>query len=430
MITGVVLIAVVFLLDFAAPEANPPQAFSIALVLLGCTLLALAFAARHRCHKAVLAKVSLCVLSTVLLIVLGEFTFRAFRYDFDRLKQPGADLPIYYRPATVHAGEGVLRRPGPAKWSGRPISAFLRIRWGSEGRFYTNEQPLVVEYDAHGFRNSLELHDWDVVVTGDSFVELGYLPHEALFTTLAGQQLGLRVKNLGLSGTGPVSQTFYVKHYGKAASTKDAVLCFFEGNDLHDLSRELRHAESFRRTGRIHEQPGQPSLIRALFEHARLPVRSSPRHDGLRPNAVVIRDGAEWPMTVGVVPPTWERLSQRQQQMVAWAISNWAQTVRSQEMRPWVMVLPDSHRVFHGHLRFLDPNHAFTRWQPGELSPHLGKICSEFRVGFIDAYPALRREVEEGRMPYNLVGDNHFTAEGSRVVAALLAQALRREREP
>ena len=60
---------------------------------------------------------------------------------------------------------------------------------------------------------------------------------------MAGERLGVRVKNLGVSGTGGFSHAAYLKHYGVAPSTSDAVLVFFEGNDLKDLVRELNGVE-------------------------------------------------------------------------------------------------------------------------------------------------------------------------------------------
>lgn len=204
-------------------------------------------------------------LSTAFLLAICEVAFRAVGFDFEHLNDPGDELPIYYRTPTLHAGEGIFRRPGPASWRGKPLSEFLRIRWGSEST-YADEKPVVIQYDALGFRNPAALTDWEIVVAGDSFVELGFLPYEELFTTIAARRLGVRIKNLGVSGTGPLSQMFYVQHYGRGASTKDAVLCFFEGNDLSDLDREIRSTELFRATGHPLERPKQMSLLKALCE--------------------------------------------------------------------------------------------------------------------------------------------------------------------
>ena len=423
VIGGVVLIAAAFALDLSVDKPGCPPWLNAILVVLGCAVLVTGIAAaRHRRLSAALAKLSLAILSAVFAVTAAELGLRAVGFDFGRFKGPAKELPIYYRAPSVHAGEGILRRPGPASWSGKPISAFVKVRWGG-GSPYPDEQPIVVEYDALGFRNPAALGDWEVVVTGDSFVEQGCFRYEDMFTSIAGKQLGVRIKNLGVSTTGPLSQIFYVRHYGKAASTKDAVLCFFEGNDLEDLDREIRATELFRRTGEIWRGEKQVSLVNALFSRRTAAASSK----GIQPNAVATIGGVDRPMTVGIVPPTWRLLSQKKQLLVAATMTNWARMTRGQGMRPWVMCIPDMHRVFHGHVRFADTNSALAHWVPGDFAPHLAKICAELDVRFIDPFPALRQEVEAGRVPYNLIADNHLSIEGSRVVASVLADALRPE---
>lgn len=265
VIAGIVLVGAAFLADVIVEGEGAPQLVRIALVVCGCTFAVLGIASRHHRFSTALAKASLVILSTASVLAISEVAFRAASFDFDRLNAPGDELPIYYRPPMFHAGQGIFRRSGPASWRGKPLSAFMRIRWGDQSA-YPNEQPVEIQYDALGFRNPADLTNWEVVVTGDSFVELGYLPYEELFTTIAAKRLGIRIKNLGVCCIGPVSETFYVKNYGKAASTKDAVLCFFEGNDVVDLDLELRNAEAFRATGLPFERPKQASLLKALSD--------------------------------------------------------------------------------------------------------------------------------------------------------------------
>jgi len=300
----------------------------------------------------------------------------------------------------------------------------MRIHGTSEGP-YADEQPVTAEYDSFGFRNPADLTDWEMVVTGDSFVELGYLPYEGLFTTLAAKRLGVRIKNLGVSCTGPVSQTFYVRNYGKAASTKDAVLCLFEGNDLNDLDRELRNRASFRATGQAFERQSQVSFIRALCDEFKLRRRAAELSlERVTSNALLVSANQERPMTVYATPPVWDRLSRNKRETLVRALEDWANTAREKEMRPWVMYIPDSHRVFHGLIRYFDTNSAVAHWKPGEFAAPLGQICTNLNIRFIDTYPSLRAEAQAGRVPYNLIGDTHLSAEGSRVVAEVIANAL------
>jgi hypothetical protein len=88
------------------------------------------------------------------------------------------------------------------------------------------------------------------------------------------------------------------------------------------------------------------------------------------------------------------------------------------------MYLPDSRRVFHGHIGFADTNSALALWKPGEFAQSLETVCLQAGVRFINPLPALQHAVETGKTPYNLVGDTHLNAEGSLVVANVLAEAL------
>ena len=117
------------------------------------------------------------------------------------------------------------------------LSTYLKQNGGVDPA-YTNEREVTITYDSEGFRNPEDLRDWKMVFAGDSFTELGYLPYEDLFTTHLGALLHTSVKNLGVGYTGTLTQTYYLKLYGKSASTTDAFLVFFEGNDLDDLLRE------------------------------------------------------------------------------------------------------------------------------------------------------------------------------------------------
>jgi hypothetical protein len=427
-VAGMVLIGGAFALNGVTGSPSALAPIQATLVGIGCVLAAFGMASRHRGFNAALARASLVLLSSFLALALLEASFRALAIDFTRLNEPGDDVPIYYRKPTLHAGDGVFRRAGPAVWRGKVLSAYMRLH-GADETVYANERPVAAHYDALGFRNPPGQKDWEIVVAGDSFVEAGYLAYEELFATIAGKQLGARVRNLGVSGTGPISQTFYLRHYGRAPSARHAVLCFFEGNDFEDLSRELRNAESFRRTVEPWEHQRQTSFLRAIFERMAERRRGAVVLAPVTPNAVLVRAAQEQPVTVYTTPPAWASLGQRRRERLAQALSGWAGAAREHGMQPWVLYLPDSHRVFHGSIRYSEPSGPLARWRPEELGVPLGDLCTNVGIGFINAFPALRRDFQAGGTPYNLVGDTHLSAHGSRVVACVLAEALKADAE-
>jgi hypothetical protein len=428
-IAGAVLVAGTFVADLVVGGRGPTAPVQTVLICAGCAIAVIGLASRKPSFGAALTRLSLLLLAVVLVLSLVEVSFRVAGYDFARYGRAARAVPIYYRRPTLHAGEGFYRRPGPDSWHGKPLSAYASLH-GLPGAPYSGEADVLIEYDALGFRNPPELTDWDVVVAGDSFVELGFLPYDQLFTTRIGSRLGVRVKNLGVSYTGPLSQEFFLRSYGKAPSAREAVLCFFEGNDLHDLDRETRHAELFRSTGRVAFRPTekQTSFLRAAHELIPRASRRVGAGDGTEnrygQNAWFLAGERELPMTAGVSPPAWDELRDEQRTMLIAALDQWGRTARSLGMRPWVVYIPDGHRVYHGHVRYMDPDSDLARWTPRDFAGGLGTVCRDLGIQLIDPGPALRGEVEAGRSPYNLIADTHVNALGARVLGDVIADAM------
>jgi hypothetical protein len=115
-IAGGVLIAGAFLLDIIA-ETGLPQSFLSVLVVFGCALVVLGIVSRNRRLNSALANASLAVLSIVISSAVLEATFRFVGFDFNRLHQPGDDVPIYYRTpldccvTSIRTAEWLVGRP-------------------------------------------------------------------------------------------------------------------------------------------------------------------------------------------------------------------------------------------------------------------------------------------------------------------------------
>ena len=424
ILAGLVLIGAAVFAHFHMPSWSARFWTVAVLSAYGCFCLASACRGKWRAFNNAAAKFSLIILTLAAVLALGELTFRALHYDFSRWNKPDQKIPIYYRLATVHAGEGVMRRPGPMSWTGQVLRAYMRMH-GTNDAPYADEPSIVVNYDAQGFRNPTNLVDWDVVVAGDSFVELGYLPYDDLFTTIAGKQLGVRVKNLGVSGTGPISQTLYIKQYGKAASTKDAVICFFEGNDGLDMHREIAEAVRFRSEGIPAEFRPKNSLLQAATAPWFSVAAAPPPRFSVVPNAFLTSAVPARAMTVYGRAVGWDKLTVWDMDAIVYTLKSFRDTARQRGMRPWLMYIPDSHRVFHGMIHYSNTNSQVARFQFADFAGGLGQLCAELDIKFINTYPALRHEAETGRVPYNLIGDTHFNLEGSRIVANVLADSLK-----
>src|SRR5262249_34359281 len=155
----------------------------------------------------------------------------------DRTQEKLERAPICFRKPLIPVGEVYFRRAGPATWTGPILTESLR-EFGVVPDTNKNEAPVTMTYDSHGFRNPEGMRDWEIAIAGDSFTELGFLRQEQIFTSVMGRLLGIRVLNLGVCATGPLTQLSYLREYGIADHTRNVMIVFFEGNDLADLDRE------------------------------------------------------------------------------------------------------------------------------------------------------------------------------------------------
>src|SRR5687767_4643075 len=117
IVAGLVLMGAAIFAFFKMPEWSARFWTAAFLCAYGCLCMASGYWVRRRAFSAAVAKFSLIILTLAAVLALGELTFRVIRFDFHRPNQPHPEIPVYYRLATVHAGEGVLRRPGPMSWT-------------------------------------------------------------------------------------------------------------------------------------------------------------------------------------------------------------------------------------------------------------------------------------------------------------------------
>jgi hypothetical protein len=356
-------------------------------------------------------------------IVTMEVACRWVGIDFDHQEQAFSRLPIYFRKPVIPVGKAFFRRPGPDQWYGKVLTSRLRDE-GFEEQI-PGEQDLLIRYDGQGFRNPADLTDWDVVMAGDSFTELGYLPYEDLITTQVGEALGLRVKNLGVGWTGTLTQTCYLEQYGKAPSARHAFLVFFEGNDLVDLLREEGQLAEVQRglqpKPMLETLTKQPSFIKAVYRTL-LRRRGKPASPW---NARFVYGETAVPLRVSYTPPGSSTMSPGQKAMLASAVQGWGDAARALGMKPWLAYMPCKRRVLHGRLEFLETaaKHLID-WRPTDLPEIVSRCCAGLGTEFVDLTPDLVREVERGRLTYNTY-DTHLNREGVACVTRTLVTALK-----
>jgi len=364
-------------------------------------------------------------LLAIALVWAIEGAGRLAGYDFSGAEAAYLRIPTFFRQARVPVGEAYFRRRGPQQWRGQVLDTRLN-QIGIVPNPYGDEEPVVVDYDADGFRNPPDLDDWEVAVVGDSFTELGYLNHEDLFTTVLAEGLGVRVKNLGVSMTGALSQACYFEEFGIAPSTRHLVVVFFV-NDPLESSLELEALRRYERTGvrELREDEPQTSALRAVYrfltappppvfhaDHAtfgpdRIPVSAyfAPRHpDDLEPE-----------------------LAARIDEALNLAYEKIARLAREHGITPWLVYMPCKARVHYGQLEFTErAQERVADWKPSRLPDYVRSLAEAHGLRFFDLTPILTAEAQQsGELLYNSMYDMHLNRRGSHIVGRALIELLR-----
>jgi hypothetical protein len=103
---------------------------------------------------------------------------------------------------------------------------------------------LVFESDEHGFNNPKGLYapgEVDAVVLGDSFAQGACVCSNVNLASCV-REKHPHTLNLGNAGNGPLSALATLAEYGQPLRPKSVIWCYYEGNDLLDLSREKKSA--------------------------------------------------------------------------------------------------------------------------------------------------------------------------------------------
>lgn len=342
-------------------------------------------------------KLSIVLIAFATTVGVLESAGRILRVDFDKLKS----TPFYIqRPhATCFAIDGQIfwRRPDDFKYEG-VIYAFDR-------KTVLNPH-CSMQYDHDGFRNDPDMKDWKNVICGDSFVELVNLSNKDLFTAKLGS-----TKNLGISHSGPLTYNYMLQQYGKSQSTKNAVMVFYEGNDLKDLKEEYGRKMNFLKTGeRSYENimSGNHSFVKAVWRYAywNWIYKDRTHYSSFHGN----------PVTFTGNPFNDQNLTGEEISLLKIAFSEWKSACDDLKLKPFVLFMPSKERVMG---EYVSPPVSY-----GGSYDLIRTISLKENVQWLDATPVLKQCAANGVSPYILFGDGHLSQEGSDVIFELLKHNL------
>ena len=421
---GVILALASLLADYVRGLSFHLGTVESAILVSGLLIIFLGFVVQTGAVARASEKLCLIVVSIFIALSFLEGVFRVMAFDFAREEAASRKLAPFYREPTVPTGEAFFRRFGPEQWTGQVLNTLLK-QYHISPNPYENEPSITVTYNHLGFRNEAGFADWEVVVVGDSFTELGHLKYDQIFTTILGKILNIRVLNLGASVTGPLTHLSYLRDYGFAPSTRHVIVVFFEGNDLVDLRQEYTVLMRYRETGRreYREFKTQTSLLRALLNRPQSPRRKTPAD---KVTAHFKNTNGDIPISLDYLPPEKAKLPAETMDQLEYFFRRYAELVQEKQIKAWLVYMPCKLRVVYGHIEFTkDAPEDQKQWKPSDFPQIMSALSRRYGIDFIDMTPVLVEETKRsGELLYSPMYDTHLNSRGSLVVAKELARNL------
>ena len=293
------------------------------------------------------------------------------------------------------------------------------------------EEPFNLIYDKNGFRNEEDLTTADIAVIGDSYVESQMMPGLQLATTWLADLTKQTVANLGQSGYGPQQELVVLKRYALPLHPKTVVWVFYEGNDLLDARGYADNVEALKTTwGRV-DSFWYRSFTKNSLAWMTRSLQSCVPNPNEKPQAarttVIDSEGRQHRLYVKgrsvSVTLTTQELDDLQKTIAA--LEEAYRLVQEEGARFMVVFAPVAYRVYHQITNFEGVDGEATRWDVNDLPDRLRSIVAEISpdIEYFDLTPALQSAARNHTLVF-LNDDTHWTADGHRVVAEALAQAL------
>jgi hypothetical protein len=318
-------------------------------------------------------------------------------------------------------------RPPHIHWEG--------LTFGNIGEWQPDEldrQVVTFKTDQHGFRNSEDLNQADLVFIGDSFTEAGNVSEEESFVRLAAGELNLTARNLGLSGIPPPAEAVILERFGLPCEPRVVVWQIYEGNDLpeawrYDTWREAGYPPMTRQQGASRWE--QWSLSYCLFR------QFVPRERDWLAGQFRCSDGSQRTVRFGFAPsPDWIPLLPNGQGHSGWkpivdALTQGSRQLNERKIRLIVLHIPAKMTVMGEHVEF----DGWSKQQgvpqatrvptPFAMATHLAVLCDRLGVSFIDSTESLTAHSKNGELVY-FPSDTHLAPAGHSVISQLVVEAI------
>lgn len=283
------------------------------------------------------------------------------------------------------------------------------------------------QYDRHGFRNDHEIGAASVAVIGDSFVEAGLLAPAQMLSTRLSRLLSVEVANLGLGGYGPQQELVVLRRYALPLHPQVVVWCFFEGNDLLDVSRYQEFArdadahlkELYSFTNRSFTHQAWQALANATASRSTLDGTEAHRRScRLRGGDSGAADTIYFDYAAAPLSPTESAsLDVAESQLLE------AQRMTAASGAAMMLVyVPIKFRVYEGLCEPPADGYART-WTLNDLPNRLAQWSAAHNLPFLDLTSALKERAAHGELVY-FPDDGHWNPIGNAVAAGAIGDAI------
>jgi hypothetical protein len=369
-------------------------------------------------------------------------------------------IPYFAQKRHYQADPLLVFVPRQVGRSSRWDTEFVGDQYSAAYGFPQTAVPYHAAYTADGFRVNSSRPPYDIVLIGDSYVEIGETDQSTLTEELT-HISDLRTFNLGRGWYGPFQYLELLKQYAPRLTPRYAVLCFFDGNDAEDTEQYLRWRQgepyyhfvvgehylsrffaALRdtydvlvplgpRTAGRNGSTGPPSV-------AAEPVRPAPTQQDSGPSSVhpdlglIVSQDRLLPMHVTY----WNRPFSTQQllesaewQAIGRVLKDFQRVAAENGIVPVVLFIPKKAEVYGAfysprsglnflhrlseHMRFKDNSHdAFMT------------LAEEAGIRAVDLLPRFRTLAGEGQVLYYPF-DTHWNPAGRRAAAEVISTSLR-----
>jgi hypothetical protein len=326
--------------------------------------------------------------------------------------------------------------------------------------------PLALKYTATykgGFRANSSSAPFDMVILGDSFLEIGE-SDGSTFSELVARRSGLATFNLGRGGYGPYQYQILLAEYLKLRP-RYAVVCFFAGNDMADVRNyddflaggdygsHLRERSFFARYAiaasdtfvalqkalRERIVPGLKGLARdarSAMRGVREPEQGPGRiRDYI--GAIRLNDRAI-PMRFSYWNPKQsadELLNEKEWQSLKRVLAEMKSVTARHHVELVIVYIPSKLQVYGRHFVERESGAGFLRRIPDQLRYETNTleaftaVTKELGLEFVDLDTHFKRLAAEGELLFYPF-DTHWNARGRELAADLLARHLSAAAKP